>query len=145
MRIIPIAALTLAGAYSGFSQAAPHPPGAAFQAMVKDARSRIREVSSAQLKEWLASPARPILIDVREDSEWQAGHAATAIHIGRGVLEREIEPAVPDKSARVVLYCHSGARSALAADTLQRMGYTSVFSLAGGMQAYQAASLPMQK
>ena len=144
MRIIRIVVLTLTYSSFGFSQAA-HPPSAAFQAMVKDAKSRIHEVSPAQLKEWLAAPAKTVLIDVREDSEWQAGHAAAAIHVGRGVLERQIESAVPDKSARVVLYCHTGARSALAADTLQKMGYTSVFSLAGGLAAYQAAALPMQK
>jgi rhodanese-related sulfurtransferase len=86
-----------------------------------------------------------MLIDVQEDSEWQAGHAASAIHIGRGTLEREIEKTVPDKAQRVALYCQSGSRSALAADTLQKMGYTNVFSLAGVYSSYQASGLPSQK
>jgi rhodanese-related sulfurtransferase len=86
-----------------------------------------------------------LLIDVREDTEWQAGHAASAIHIGRGTLESGIERAAPDKAQRVVLYCRSGSRSALAADTLQKMGYSNVFSLAGGFTGYQAAGLPSQK
>jgi len=145
--MIPRLTVTLAlmGALSGYSQTAQRPANSGFQALVKDAKSRIRETSAAQLQDWLNSNSKPVLIDVREDGEWQAGHAATAIHIGRGVLEREIEAAVPDKSTRVVLYCHSGSRSALAADSLQKMGYTSVFSLAGGLPSYQAAGLPIQK
>lgn len=125
--------------------AAPQSPSPGYQALVQEAKSRIKEVSTAQLKTWTDSGQKLMLIDVREDSEWQAGHAASAIHIGRGTLEREIEKAAPDKAQRIVLYCHGGSRSALAADTLQKMGYTNVFSLAGGYTSYQAAGLPSQK
>lgn len=119
--------------------------GATFQAMVQDAKTRIREIGVPQLASLFQAEPAMVLIDVREDSEWQAGHAAKAIHIGRGVLERNIESAVPKKDARIVLYCHSGARSALAADTLQKMGYTKVLSLAGGFSSYQSAGLPTEK
>ena len=119
--------------------------GTSFQGMVQEAKSRIKEASTSQLKEWMDSGQKLMLIDVREDSEWQAGHAASAVHVGRGILERGIETAAPDKAQRIVLYCHSGARSALAADTLQKMGYTNVFSLTGGYTSYQAAGLPSQK
>jgi len=130
-----------------FGQAPPAPaaPSPGFQAMLQDAKSRVKEAPVAQLKTWMDAGQKLMLIDVREDSEWQAGHAATAVHISRGTLEREIEKAAPDKAQRVVLYCHSGARSALATDTLQKMGYTNVFSLAGGFTSYQAAGLPSQK
>ena len=129
----------------GQAPAAPAAPSPGFQAMLQDAKSRIKEAPVAQLKTWMDAGQKLMLIDVREDNEWQAGHAATAVHISRGTLEREIEKAAPDKAQRVVLYCHSGARSALAADTLQKMGYTNVFSLAGGFTSYQAAGMPSQK
>ena len=125
--------------------AAPPSSSPGFQALVQEAKASIKEVSVPQLKTWMDSGQKLLLIDVREDSEWQAGHAASAIHIGRGTLEREIEKAAPDKAQRVVLYCHSGARSALAANTLKKMGYSNVFSLAGGYTSYQAAGLPSQK
>ena len=124
---------------------APQSASPGFQTLVQEAKSRIKEVSVPQLKTWMDSGQKLMLIDVREDNEWQAGHAASAIHIGRGTLEGGIEKAAPDKAQRVVLYCRSGARSALAADTLQKMGYSNVFSLAGGFTAYQAAGLPSQK
>ena len=123
MNPLRVLILAILAACSAFPRAAPPPPAnSAFQALVKDARSRIKEIDAAQLKTWLGSEAKTVLIDVREDGEWQAGHAAAGVHIGRGVLEREIEGAVPDKGARVVLYCQGGSRSALAADTLQKMG-----------------------
>ena len=132
-----------------FGQRAPgpaHPPAnPGFQALVKEAKSRVKEITASQLKAWMDAGQRPMLIDVREDSEWQAGHAAGAVHIGRGILEFEIEKAAPGKAARIVVYCQGGARSALAADSLQRMGYTNVFSLAGGLGGYQLAGLPVQK
>ncbi len=124
---------------------APPSPNSGFQALVQEAKSKIKEVSVPQLKTWMDSGEKLLLIDVREDNEWQAGHAASAIHVGRGTLESGIEKAAPDKAQRVVLYCRSGARSALATDTLQKMGYTNVFSLAGGYNAYQAAGLASQK
>ncbi len=125
--------------------AAPPSPNPGFQALVQEAKSKIKEVPVPQLKTWMDSGEKLLLIDVREDNEWQAGHAASAIHIGRGTLESGIEKAAPDKAQRVVLYCRSGARSALAADTLQKMGYSNVFSLTGGFTAYQAAGLASQK
>ena len=129
----------------GQAPAAPAAPSPGFQALVQDAKSRIKEAPVSQLKTWMDSGQKLMLIDVREDTEWQAGHASSAVHISRGTLEREIEKAAPDKAQRVVLYCHSGARSALATDTLQKMGYTNVFSLAGGFASYQAGGLPSQK
>jgi rhodanese-related sulfurtransferase len=129
----------------GQAPATPAAPSPGFQALVQDAKTRIKEAPVAQLKTWMDTAEKLLLIDVREDNEWQAGHAASGVHISRGTLEREIEKAAPDKAQRVVLYCHSGARSALAADSLQKMGYTNVFSLAGGFTSYQAAGLPAQK
>ena len=119
--------------------------GQNYQALVKDAKTRIKEMSAGELKALQSSGEQFTLIDVREDSEWSAGHAAGAMHLGRGVIERDIEAKVPQKDAKVVLYCHSGSRSALAADSLAKMGYSNVYSLAGGITAYQSAGLPMEK
>lgn len=119
--------------------------GTDISAAVKDAKTRIKEVTVSQFKTWNESAQKPVLIDVREDDEWQAGHAAGAQHISRGTIQDKIDSAVPDKTARVVLYCRRGHRSALAADKLQKMGYTNVFSLAGGFEAYQSAGLPAAK
>jgi rhodanese-related sulfurtransferase len=98
-----------------------------------------------QLKTAKASGEKFTLIDVREDNEWTAGHATGAVHMSKGVIERDVEAKVPDKKTKLVLYCGSGARSALAADSLMKMGYSNVFSLAGGINAYQAAGLPVEK
>ena len=138
-RIVSIALLAGSACFAQGPQGA-HP---GFQNLVNEARTRIKEVSVPALQAMMTSNPRPILIDVREDMEWQAGHAAGAIHIGRGVLEREIETSVPTKDALIVLYCQGGARSALAADTLQKMGYTKVYSLAGGLNAYRQAGMPL--
>jgi rhodanese-related sulfurtransferase len=108
-----------------------------FLKLVNDAKTRIREVTVAETRDHLAADDSVKLIDVREDNEWQAAHAAGAIHLGKGIIERDIEAAVPDKSTEVVLYCGGGYRSALAADVLQQMGYTNVFSMAGGWKAWQ--------
>ena len=108
-----------------------------FLRLVDDARSRVREVDVAQALERVRRGAR--LIDVREDNEWQRGHAAGAEHLGRGVIERDIETAVPDHSAELVLYCGGGYRSALAADNLRKMGYTNVWSVAEVL-GYRSAS-----
>ncbi len=113
-----------------------------FEQLVDDAKSRVREVSVPEFAQWQASGRHAILIDVREDLEWQAGRAQGAVHLGRGVIERDIVAAVPDKATPVVLYCGGGFRSALAADNLQRMGYSAVWSLAGGWKAWLAAALP---
>ena len=113
-----------------------------FLRLVDDARARVREVDVGQTLERVRRGAR--LIDVREDNEWQRGHAAGAEHLGRGVIERDIETAVPDHSAELILYCGGGYRSALAADNLRRMGYTNVHSLAGGWRAWQDAGAPVE-
>ena len=86
-----------------------------------------------------------LLVDVREDDEWKAGHAAGAMHLGKGIIERDVESAVPQKDACLVLYCGGGFRSALAADVLQKMGYTQAISLDGGWRAYTDAGLPVER
>jgi rhodanese-related sulfurtransferase len=108
-----------------------------FLKITDDAKSRVREVDVAQTLERMKAGAR--LVDVREDNEWERGHARGAVHMGRGVIERDIETAIPDHSAELILYCGGGFRSALAADSLQRMGYTNVHSLAGGWRAWKEA------
>ena len=116
-----------------------------FQAIVDDAKSRVREIDVNAVKSKRAAGENFVLVDVREDAEWAAGHAAGAVHLGKGVIERDIEARVPDTSAELVLYCGGGFRSALAADALQKMGYTNVLSLAGGWRAWQEAGLPIEK
>lgn len=116
-----------------------HTPG--FLRLVDDARARVREISVDDARTRMAAGAR--LIDVREDAEWDVGHADGAEHVGKGVIERDIETRVPDPDAEVLLYCGGGFRSALAADVLQRMGYTHVFSVAGGWRGWHAAGAPI--
>jgi rhodanese-related sulfurtransferase len=118
---------------------------AGYQALVKDAKNRIKEINVDQLKTLQSSGEKYTLIDVREDSEWTAGHAVGAMHIGKGVIERDIESKIPQKDSRLVLYCGGGSRSALAADALMKMGYSNVVSLAGGIGAYKSAGLPTEK
>ena len=118
-----------------------HTPG--FLAIVEAARANVTELTADAYRQLLDSAAPHVLIDVREDSEWAAGHAAGAIHIGKGVIERDIETRQPDTGLLLVLYCGGGYRSALAADALQRMGYTNVRSLAGGWKAWNEAGLPV--
>ncbi len=132
---------------SCLAQTAPSGSGAnsTFQDQIQEAKSRIKEMSPEQYQALASSKEKFTLIDVREDSEWAGGRAAGALHISRGTLEKNIESAVPRKNARVILYCHSGNRSALAADTLQKMGYSNVYSLAGGFAAYQKLGLPVEK
>lgn len=119
-----------------------HSPG--FLKLADDAKSRIREINVDEAQEKLAN-GEATLIDVREESEWEAGHALGAYHIGKGVIERDIEQKVPDKSAELILYCGGGFRSALATDNLQKMGYTNVASMSGGWRAWQAAGAPVEK
>jgi rhodanese-related sulfurtransferase len=111
-----------------------------FLNIVDDAKSRIREVTVAETQQRLRENPAAKLIDVREDNEWNAAHAAGAIHLGKGIIERDIETAVPDKDTELILYCGGGYRSALAADALQQMGYTNVFSMAGGWKAWKEQS-----
>jgi len=110
-----------------------------FLTLVNDAKSRIREVTVAETQQRMKENAHAKLIDVREDNEWEAAHAAGATHLGKGIIERDIETTVPDKNTELILYCGGGYRSALAADALQKMGYTNVFSMAGGWKAWQEA------
>jgi rhodanese-related sulfurtransferase len=118
-----------------------HTPG--FLALVNDAKSRVKQVN---IDEYQKMPRDGhILIDVREDREWSEGHAAGAIHLGKGVIERDIEKEIPDKSKTLVLYCGGGFRSALAAEALQKMGYTDAISLDGGWRAWNQAGLPVEK
>jgi len=108
-----------------------------FLKIVDDAKSRVREVSVAETQQRMRENSDAKLIDVREDNEWDAAHAAGAIHLGKGIIERDIETTVPEKDTELILYCGGGYRSALAADVLQRMGYTNVFSMAGGWKAWK--------
>jgi rhodanese-related sulfurtransferase len=115
-----------------------------FLKIVDDAKSRIREVTVEQTRERLAANPDARLIDVREDNEWEAAHAAGAEHLGKGIIERDIETSVPDKSTELILYCGGGYRSALAADVLQQMGYTNVWSMAGGWKAWRESGAPVE-
>ena len=115
----------------------------AFLQIANDARSRVREVSvDDALRAVNGGSTR--LIDVREDNEWSAGHARGADHLGKGIIERDIEKLAPDKDSELILYCGGGFRSALAADALQRMGYTNVASMAGGWRAWNEAGAPTE-
>lgn len=120
-----------------------HSPG--FLKLVNEAKSRIRETDIEGFKRMLANGEKPLLVDTREESEWAAGHAAGAVHISKGVIERDIEAKVPDKKTPMVLYCGGGFRSALAAEALQKMGYSNVISLDGGWRAWQQSGLPVER
>jgi rhodanese-related sulfurtransferase len=115
-----------------------------FLKIVNDAKTRIQEVTVADTRDRVATNSGARLIDVREDDEWRAGHAAGAEHLGKGIIERDIEATAPDKSTELILYCGGGYRSALAADVLQRMGYTNVWSMAGGWKAWQDSGAPVE-
>jgi rhodanese-related sulfurtransferase len=117
----------------------------AFLALVEDAKTRIHHIGIDEYKAIAAAGQAGILVDTREESEWNAGHAVGAIHLSKGIIERDIESRVPDKSHRIVLYCGGGYRSALAADTLRLMGYTDVISLDGGWRAWIEAGMPTAK
>jgi rhodanese-related sulfurtransferase len=113
-----------------------------FLKIVEDAKTRVREVGVEHARGRMKEGAR--LIDVREDGEWERGRARGAEHMGRGVIERDIEREVPDHAAELILYCGGGYRSALAADSLRRMGYTNVYSMAGGWKAWKEAGAPVE-
>ncbi len=115
-----------------------------FLKIVNDAKTRIKEVTVAKTRDRLATNSGVRLIDVREDDEWRAGHATGAEHFGKGIIERDIEATAPDKSTELILYCGGGYRSALAADVLQEMGYTNVWSMAGGWKAWQDSGAPVE-
>ena len=117
-----------------------HTPG--FLKIVDEVKPRVKEISQEEARQRLAQNPKALLVDVREDSEWNASHAANAIHLGKGVLERDIERTIPNPATEIILYCGGGFRSALAADVAQRMGYSRVYSLAGGFRAIVAAKWP---
>ena len=116
-----------------------------FLKVVNDAKSRIRETTTAEVHARRQRGEQFLLVDVREDNEWVQGHITGAVHIGRGILERDVETAVPDRNAEVVLYCGGGYRSALSADMLQKMGYTRVSSMDGGIREWQERGLPTER
>ncbi len=116
-----------------------------FLEIVDDAKSRVRQNDVQAVKAILDSERRFYLVDVREDNEWNAGHLPRAIHLGKGIIERDIETAVPDLNAEIVLYCGGGYRSALAADHLQQMGYSNVWSMDGGIREWREVGYPMDQ
>jgi rhodanese-related sulfurtransferase len=113
-----------------------------FLKLVNDAKTRIRETNVAAVKQRLDAGEKLLLVDTREESEWARGHLPGAIHLSKGIIERDIEKTVPDKSAEIILYCGGGFRSALAADNLQKMGYTNVVSMDGGWRAWNESRYP---
>ncbi|HLJ47226.1 MAG TPA: rhodanese-like domain-containing protein [Bryobacteraceae bacterium] len=117
----------------------------AFLNLVNDAKTRVKEIGIEEYIAMRESGDPHMLVDIREDNEWKAGHVAGAVHLGKGIIERDIETSVPDPSTKLVLYCGGGFRSALSADALQKMGYTNVISLDGGWRALQQAGLPLEK
>ena len=119
-----------------------HSPG--FLALVNDAKTRVTEIGIEDYRRIRQSAEPPVLIDVREDHEWQAGHAEGAIHLSKGIIERDIEEKVPDKLTTLVLYCGGGFRSALVADNLQKMGYVNAISLDGGWRALKESGLELE-
>ena len=116
-----------------------------FLKLVREAKTRIKEEGFRETKKRLDAGEKIVVIDTREDSEWARGHIPGAIHLSKGVIERDIEKTVPDKEATVVLYCGGGFRSALAADNLQRMGYRQVISMDGGWRGWTEAGFPIIK
>ena len=120
-----------------------HNPG--FLKLVNDAKANVREIDIEGYKKMAESGEQHVLVDTREDNEWTAGHVAGAEHLSRGVIERDIETKHPDKSTRLVLYCGGGYRSALVAESLQKMGYTNAVSLDGGWKALKDSGLPLEK
>ncbi|HEU0139510.1 MAG TPA: rhodanese-like domain-containing protein [Bryobacteraceae bacterium] len=112
---------------------------------MKDAKSRVKEINIEEYRALKEAGTPHVLVDTREDSEWAAGHATDAVHLGKGVIERDIETKIPDKNTKLILYCGGGFRSALAADALQKMGYTDAISLDGGWRAWQTVGLPVTK
>ena len=116
-----------------------------FLKIVNDAKSRVRETIPEEVRKKQLSGQQFHLVDVREDNEWQKAHAEGAIHLGKGIIERDIEQAIPDHNAEVILYCGGGYRSALAADALQQMGYTNVISMDGGWKRWNELGYPTEK
>ena len=120
-----------------------HSPG--FLKLVNDAKSRVKEITIDQARQRLQANPKAVLMDVREDTEWANGHAAEAVHLGKGILERDLEAKFPDHNTEIIMYCGGGFRSALTADAAQKMGYKNVTSLIGGYKGLVAANWPMKK
>jgi rhodanese-related sulfurtransferase len=120
-----------------------HSPG--FLRLVNEAKKHVKEVTIEQAQERLAKNPGAVLMDVREDSEWQKEHASEAVHLGKGILERDLEVKFPDKNQEIIMYCGGGFRSALTAEAAQKMGYTNVHSLIGGYKGMVKANWPMKK
>ena len=120
-----------------------HTPG--FLKLVDDAKSRVRQIDIAGYKKMVAAQEPHVLVDTREDGEWASGHVAGAVHLSKGIIERDIETKYPDKGIGLVLYCGGGFRSALAADNLLKMGYSNVVSLDGGWRSLKESGLPLEK
>jgi rhodanese-related sulfurtransferase len=116
-----------------------------FLKLVNEAKKQVKETNVADVKRRMDSGEKFLLVDVREDNEWEKGHLPGAVHMGRGVIERDIETQVPETSTKMILYCGGGFRSALVADNLQKMGYTNVESMDGGWRGWVAAGLPTKK
>src|SRR5262249_37312668 len=119
-----------------------HSPG--FLKVVNEARPRVKEITIEQARARLKQNPKTVLLDVREDNEWHKGHAAGAVHLGKGILERDIEKMFPDSKTEIIMYCGGGYRSALTADVAQRMGYRNVYSLIGGYKGLLQAQWPME-
>jgi len=115
-----------------------------FLKLVNDAKTRVKETNVADVKRRMESGENFLLLDVREDSEWAKGHLPGAVHMGRGIIERDIEKSVPETGTKLILYCGGGFRSALVADNLQKMGYTNVESMDGGWRGWTEAGLPTE-
>jgi rhodanese-related sulfurtransferase len=118
-----------------------HPPR--FLKIVDDAKTRVRETNIAEVKKKIDKGEKFLLVDVREESEYAKDHLPGAIHLGKGIIERDVEEKVPDFNAEIVLYCGGGFRSALAADNLQKMGYTNVISMDGGIRDWREKGYPL--
>jgi rhodanese-related sulfurtransferase len=116
-----------------------------FLRLVNDAKKRVKETNVADVKRRMDSGETFLLVDVREDNEWAKGHLPGAVHMGRGVIERDVEKSVPETGTKMILYCGGGFRSALVADNLQKMGYTNVESMDGGWRGWNEAGLPTEK
>jgi len=116
-----------------------------FLTLVNDAKKRVKETNVADVKRRMDAGEKMVVVDVREESEWAQGHLPGAIHLGKGIIERDIEQRTPDTNTKLILYCGGGFRSALAADNLQKMGYTNVESIDGGWKGWVSAGLPTQK
>jgi len=139
-RVLSVMPRSTRAADRGYTRGVKHSPG--FLALVNQVRARIKETDIQTVAARQARGESFHLVDVREDDEWRAGHIPGAIHIGKGVIERDIETKLPAKTDEIILYCGGGFRSALAADALQQMGYTNVSSMDGGMRGWRDAKLP---